>query len=85
VRTNQYHLVCDNAKGEKRWQLFDVQADPGEKTDIAAAHPDTVKQLEAAYDKWWQEVLPRLENENAVGPKENPFKELYWQQFGKGE
>jgi len=23
-------------------------------------------------------------NENAVGPKGNPFKKLYWKQFGGG-
>ena len=25
-----------------------------------------------------------MENENAVGPAVNPFKELYWKQFGGG-
>jgi len=29
-------------------------------------------------------VQPLLVNENAVGPKINPFKELYWKQFGGG-
>ena len=43
-----------------------------------------VKELDAAYDKWWDEVLPCLENEDAVGPAVNPFKELYWKQFGGG-
>ena len=38
--------------------------------------------MRAAYDQWWNEVLPALENENAVGPKVNPFKEAYWKQFG---
>jgi arylsulfatase len=28
--------------------------------------------------------LPRLENEDAVGPKVNPFKARYWAQFGGG-
>ena len=46
-------------------------------------HPDVVKELDAAYDKWWDSVQPQLVNENAVGPKVNPFKELYWKQFGK--
>jgi hypothetical protein len=30
-------------------------------------------------------VLPHLENENAIGPKENPFKELYRKQFGQAD
>jgi len=83
VRTKRWHLVCDT-NGEKRWQLFDVQADPGEERDVAAEHPDVVRALDAAYDKWWEEILPCLENENAVGPPENPFKVLYWKQFGGG-
>jgi arylsulfatase len=62
--------------------LFDVKADPGEKTDVAAADPDVVEELDAAYDKWWDSVQPQLVNENAVGPKVNPFKELYWKQYG---
>ena len=40
--------------------------------------------MRAAYDPWWAEVLPALENEIVVGPKVNPFKELYWKQFGGG-
>ena len=31
-------------------QLFDLQNDPAEQTDIAAAHPAEVKRLKAAYD-----------------------------------
>jgi arylsulfatase len=29
-------------------------------------------------------VQPGLVNEDAKGPKVNPFKELYWKQFGGG-
>jgi len=41
-----------------------------------------VAKLRTAYDQWWDEVQPLLINEDAVGPKINPFKELYWKQFG---
>jgi hypothetical protein len=64
--------------------LFDLRADPGETNDVAAAHSAVVKQLDAAYDRWWKEMLPGLENEYAVGPKENSFKQLFVQQFGVG-
>jgi arylsulfatase len=40
--------------------------------------------LDRAYDKWWDSMQPQLVNENAVGPKVNPFRELYWKQFGGG-
>ena len=67
----------------KVWQLFDVKADPGEKTDIADKHPDVVKKLDAEYDAWWATLPPYLVNEAAIGPKVNPFKELFEKQFGK--
>lgn len=81
VRNSQYSMVCDSRNGAKEWQLFDLKADYGEEHDVAAQHPDIVKQFDAAYDKWWASILPCLENENAVGPKMNTFKELYWKQY----
>jgi arylsulfatase len=77
VRTARFRLV-NNA------ELYDVLADPGETTNVIARHPEVVARMRAAYDCWWAEILPALENENAVGPKVNPFKTLYWQQFGGG-
>jgi arylsulfatase len=85
VRSPRWHLVCDTKDASKLWQLFDVKADPGEKTDVAARNPEVVKELDAAYDKWWDSVQPGLVNEDAVGPKINPFKELYEKQFGGPE
>ena len=84
VRSTRWHLVCDSADGIKRWQLFDVAADPGEKTDVAAQNPATVKELDAAYSVWWASLDHCFVNDNAIGPKVNPFKELYWKQFGGG-
>ena len=83
VRNSRWQMVGVSKAGDKQWQLFDVKADPGEKNDVASLHPDVVKELDAAYDKWWDSVQPQLVNENAAGPKVNPFKELYWKQFGK--
>jgi len=65
-------------------ELYDLKADPGEKTDVSAAHPEVVTKLRTTYDQWWQDVQPLLVNENVMGPKMNPMKELYWKQFGGG-
>lgn len=81
VRSPQYNLVSSGRQGQKNWELYDLKADPGEKVNLAGARPEVVQKLEAAYDRWWAEVLPCLENEQAVGPAVNPFKEIYWQQF----
>jgi arylsulfatase len=77
-------MVSAGKTGDGKWELYDLKEDPGEKKDLAAQHPEVVKEMEAAYDKWWDEVLPCLENEDAVGPAVNPFKELYRKQFGGG-
>ncbi|MDX2034721.1 MAG: arylsulfatase [Blastocatellia bacterium] len=81
VRNKRYHLVNDSRENVRRWALYDVRSDPGETTDIAARHPDVVKTLEAAYDRWWAETLPMLDNENAAQPAVNPYHEQYWRQF----
>jgi len=85
VRSPRYNMVSPGkGGGDAKWELYDLKADPGETKDIAAEHADVIKEMSAAYDKWWDEVLPCLENETAVGPEVNPFKELYWKQFGGG-
>ncbi len=81
VRNTQYHLVSATAKGEK-WELFDIKADPGEKNNLIAQRPEVARELKTAFDAWWDSVQPDLVNETAVGPAVNPFKELYWKQFG---
>ncbi len=81
VRNSRLQMVTASKGETKNWQLFDLKADPGEKTDIADKHPDVVKQLDAEYDRWWESVQPQLVNEDAVAPAENPFKTLFNQQF----
>jgi arylsulfatase len=81
VRNTRYAMVSMGP--EKKWELYDLEKDPGEKTDVIAANAGVARELEAAYDKWWESILPCLENENAVPPAVAPYKELYWKQFGK--
>ena len=40
--------MSDGKENKKAWQLFDVQAEPGEKLDIAERHPDVVSELDAS-------------------------------------
>jgi arylsulfatase len=63
-------------------ELYDLKTDPGESKNVIAEYPEVVASLRASYDKWWADVQPLLVNENVVGPKMNPMKELYWKQFG---
>lgn len=65
-------------------ELYDLKADRGEARNVIAEHPEEAARLRAAYDRWWDEMQPLLVNENSLGPRINPFKELYWKQFGGG-
>ena len=77
IRDSRFTLVNNK-------ELYDLQADPGESKNVIDVHTEEVAKLRTAYDQWWNDVQPLLVNENAVGPKLNPFKERYWQQFGGG-
>jgi arylsulfatase A-like enzyme len=81
VRTARFNMVSIGPA--KQWELYDIKSDPGETTNVAGQHPDVVQRIDAAYDQWWDEVLPCLENEDAIPPPVNPYKELYEKQFGK--
>jgi len=39
-------------------ELFDLATDPGEKTDLAAEHPEVVKKLTESLDRWWDPGRP---------------------------
>jgi arylsulfatase len=85
VRNTQYTLVSPVEHGQKeapKWQLYDVIADPAQERDIAADKPEIVKQLSEEYDSWWTSLKGQYDiHEQSVGPKVNPYAELYWQQY----
>jgi arylsulfatase A-like enzyme len=56
-------------------QLHDMKADPGQKRDVAAEHPDKVARLRAEYEKWWASIATRFDTpaRTVLGSdKENP-------------
>jgi len=69
VRTQQHKLV----KGK---ELYDMQADPGEKKDVAAQNAKLVAKLRAAYEAWWKDVTAKrgfvLQPIPVGHPEENP-------------
>jgi arylsulfatase A-like enzyme len=52
VRSGQWKLVATPRSTE----LFDLAADPGEATNLAAKQPEKVKALTALYDAWLEEM-----------------------------
>jgi uncharacterized sulfatase len=51
-----------------RMQLFDLQNDPGEQTDVASQHPEEVKRLQIAYDAMNKDV-PKVDEVKRVPMK----------------
>ena len=49
--SNQWRLI--NGK-----ELYDIKADPGQKSDISGTHPEQVAKMRAFYDAWWAELEP---------------------------
>ncbi len=75
VRNERFRLVNNT-------ELYDLDADRGETTNVIDQHPEVVAGMRAAYDAWWQEARAGMSNEDAIGPDVNPFKAAYWSQFG---
>lgn len=72
VRTQRYRL--DNAN-----RLFDLEADPGQDSDISKAHPAVAIRLAQALGQWKDDMLPNLGRDDrpfSVGYPEFPVTQL---------
>lgn len=73
VRTQRWRFVNNK-------ELYDISADPGERSDVAASHPEVVNRLRESYDKWWTSALPLMVNEGLPKIKRHPLHLRYQQQ-----
>lgn len=55
VMTRQWRLVHGS-------ELYDIKADPGQRNNVAAEHPEVVAELAKALDAWWDEVSPGFDD-----------------------
>ena len=68
VMTDRWRLI--NGK-----ELYDIQADPGQKRNVAEQSPDIVAKLRREYEQWWQSISERFDEycEIVIGSEhENP-------------
>ncbi len=87
VRGRRYKLVAhagltaeqtdDQLPLEPAFELYDIVADPGETSDIAADHPETVAAMREAYDDWFEDVRSTRDFGPGIihvgSPHENPI------------
>ncbi|MEQ8786742.1 MAG: arylsulfatase [Pirellulaceae bacterium] len=60
VMTERWRLV--NGK-----ELYDIQADPGQQTNVADEHADVVASLTRKYDAWWESLKPTFDRYVRIG------------------
>lgn len=68
VMTHRWRLIDGK-------EMYDVESDPGQKTDVASEHSPAVKTLRAEYEKWWESIGTRFDEHVplVIGAKEqNP-------------
>lgn len=56
VRNERFKLLAQPAK--KSFELFDLEADPGERRDVAAEHPAEFEALRSAFRAWHADLHP---------------------------
>jgi arylsulfatase A-like enzyme len=76
VRSQRFRLV-----GPK--QLYEMDSDPGEKTNVIDKHSEEAAQMLAAYKKWWAGAVPNMVNEDAPIKGPNTFHKLFYEQIGR--
>jgi hypothetical protein len=67
-------------------ELYDIANDPGQKSNMAAAHPKIVAELRAAHDALWREVEPGFKEVPRVilgDERENPAWLNSWDLHGQ--
>ncbi len=77
ARDQRYKLVRAEGAPGRPFELFDTEADPYERDDLAAAFPDVVTRLKGEYSAWFDDVSrtrgydppPRI---HLGSPRENP-------------
>ncbi len=68
VMTDRWRLIDGK-------QLYDIQADPQQGTDLAGQHPQVTQRLGDFYEAWWEELEPTFREDCAISlghPAENP-------------
>lgn len=54
--------------------LYDIKADPAQREDVSASHPDIVEELRKAYLPYWDRISPRMKpvRIDLGNPDQNP-------------
>lgn len=65
-------------------ELYDMEADPGQTTNVIEQHPEIAARMKAAFDQYWTEAIPLMVNEKASMSPTKPYHEWYREQESAG-
>ena len=69
MREGKWKLIAKRFdRPDETVELYDLQTDPGEQTDRAAAHPEVVKRLRARLVAWADEAAPAKQTADRLPP-----------------
>jgi arylsulfatase A-like enzyme len=79
VKYKNYSVMDDNWRLINGTELYDMNTDRSQKTNVIKEHPEVVARLDEGYEKWWQSIMSEKPNERyayiKVGsPKDNPSR-----------
>lgn len=71
VMTDRWRLV-------RGTELYDMENDPGQQSNVATMHPQVVEQLTQFYDQWWSDVSQGFDQpvRMIVGAQASPVTQL---------
>jgi arylsulfatase A-like enzyme len=52
IRTDRWKLLYRPTRAGVRWSLYDLAADPDERTDVLPSHPDVARDLRQKLQRW---------------------------------
>ena len=59
IRSQRFRFVNNE-------ELYDMEADPGQKVNVIDKHPEIVQEMRQAYEAWWNQTRPLMVNEDAI-------------------
>ena len=82
IRDERFKLIYQKPNAP---ELYDLQADVSETTNVISQHPEVAEQLKKQFEAWWTDVVPHMINDDLpnVPKTHKPFHELYREAMGE--
>lgn len=74
VRNNRFRYVSPTSANDPAGpSLYDMDADPGQTTNVIVKYPEEAARMRAAYEQYWKEAVPLMVNETTPPSPNRPY------------